>query len=212
MAAKISAVDQPTPHEDAVARCQHDITVTQRREGDEREVECIVIGLECAEPDEEPSPQSHLCQMAEQQRHHGAERIQNVRRSSVAPRVRRPMKRTLTCRTACATTGSATVPLTARRIAANRPIEASRTVHSPNASGIPSAHSTPGCTTPLRRTFWISLRAVLPLFFGHFAQVGLWAEFLVLFGALQTYNAERRVTGRSLRASRRGHRARPQVA
>jgi hypothetical protein len=39
-----------------------------------------------------------------------------------------------------------------------------------------------------RRTFWISLGAVLPLFFGHFAQVGLWAEFLVLFDALQTYN------------------------
>ena len=42
--------------------------------------------------------------------------------------------------------------------------------------------------TELRRTFWISLGAVLPLFFGHFAQVGLWAGFLVLFGALQTYN------------------------
>ena len=27
--------------------------------------------------------------------------------------------------------------------------------------------------TELRRTFWISLGAVLPLFFGHFAQVGL---------------------------------------
>jgi hypothetical protein len=39
----------------------------------------------------------------------------------------------------------------------------------------------------LRRTFWISLGAVLPLFFGHFAQVGLWAGFLVLIGALQTY-------------------------
>ena len=64
----------------------------------------------------------------------------------------------------------------------------------------------------LRRTFWISLRAVLPLFFGHFAQVGLWAEFLVLFGALQTYNAERRVTGRSLRASRHARRSRPRVA
>ena len=42
--------------------------------------------------------------------------------------------------------------------------------------------------TELRRTFWISLGAVLPLFFGHFAQVGLWAGFLVLCGALQTYN------------------------
>jgi hypothetical protein len=25
-----------------------------------------VVGLECAEPNEEPSPQSYLCQMAEQ--------------------------------------------------------------------------------------------------------------------------------------------------
>ena len=40
----------------------------------------------------------------------------------------------------------------------------------------------------LRRTFWISLGAVLPLFFGHFAQVGLWAGFLVWLGALQSYN------------------------
>jgi hypothetical protein len=40
----------------------------------------------------------------------------------------------------------------------------------------------------VRRTFWISLGAVLPLLFGHFAQVGLWAGFLVLLGALQTYN------------------------
>ena len=40
----------------------------------------------------------------------------------------------------------------------------------------------------LRRTFWISLGAVLPLFFGHFAQVGLWAGFLVLLGALKTYD------------------------
>ncbi|MBV8089311.1 MAG: two pore domain potassium channel family protein [Alphaproteobacteria bacterium] len=39
----------------------------------------------------------------------------------------------------------------------------------------------------LRRTFWISLGAVLPLFFGHFAQVGLWAGFLVTLGALKTY-------------------------
>ena len=40
----------------------------------------------------------------------------------------------------------------------------------------------------LRRTFWISLGAVMPLFFGHFAQVGLWAGFLVLLGALKTYD------------------------
>ena len=43
-------------------------------------------------------------------------------------------------------------------------------------------------STELRRTFWISLGAVVPLFFGHFAQVGLWAGFLVLLGALQTYD------------------------
>ena len=42
--------------------------------------------------------------------------------------------------------------------------------------------------TELRRTFWISLGAVVPLFFGHFAQVGLWAGFLVFLGALQTYD------------------------
>jgi hypothetical protein len=42
--------------------------------------------------------------------------------------------------------------------------------------------------TELRRTFWISLGAVVPLFFGHFAQVGLWAGVLLLLGALQTYN------------------------
>ena len=42
--------------------------------------------------------------------------------------------------------------------------------------------------TEIRRTFWISLGAVVPLFFGHFAQVGLWAGFLVLLGALQTYD------------------------
>ena len=29
---------------------------------------------------------------------------------------------------------------------------------------------------------------MLPLFFGHFAQVGLWAGFLVWLGALQTYD------------------------
>ena len=40
----------------------------------------------------------------------------------------------------------------------------------------------------LRRTFWISLGAVVPLFFGHLAQVGLWAGFLVLLGALKTYD------------------------
>jgi hypothetical protein len=40
----------------------------------------------------------------------------------------------------------------------------------------------------LRRTFWISLGAVVPLFFGHFAQVGLWAGFLVVLGALKTYD------------------------
>jgi hypothetical protein len=40
----------------------------------------------------------------------------------------------------------------------------------------------------LRRTFWISLGAVIPLFFGHFAQVGLWAGFLVQLGALKTYD------------------------
>ena len=43
-------------------------------------------------------------------------------------------------------------------------------------------------TGELRRTFWISLGAVVPLFFGHFAQVGLWAGFLVSLGALQTYD------------------------
>jgi len=48
-------------------------------------------------------------------------------------------------------------------------------------------HRTRGATE-LRRTFWISLGAVLPLFFGHFAQVGLWAGFLVFVGALQTYD------------------------
>ena len=42
--------------------------------------------------------------------------------------------------------------------------------------------------TELRRTFWVSLGAVIPLFFGHFAQVGLWAGVLLLLGALQTYN------------------------
>ena len=42
--------------------------------------------------------------------------------------------------------------------------------------------------TELRRTFWISLGAVLPLFFGHLAQVGLWAVVLIWLGALQTYD------------------------
>lgn len=42
--------------------------------------------------------------------------------------------------------------------------------------------------TEIRRTFWISLGAVVPLFFGHLLQVGLWAGFLVLFGALKTYD------------------------
>jgi hypothetical protein len=45
-----------------------------------------------------------------------------------------------------------------------------------------------GGATELRRTFWISLGAVVPLFFGHLAQVGLWAGALVLLGALQTYD------------------------
>jgi voltage-gated potassium channel len=42
--------------------------------------------------------------------------------------------------------------------------------------------------TELRRTFWISLGAVVPLMGGHLAQVGLWAGFLVWRGALQTYD------------------------
>jgi voltage-gated potassium channel len=42
--------------------------------------------------------------------------------------------------------------------------------------------------TELRRTFWISLGAVVPLMVGHVAQVGLWAGFLVWRGALQTYD------------------------
>ena len=42
--------------------------------------------------------------------------------------------------------------------------------------------------TELRRTFWISLGAVVPLFFGHVAQVGTWAGFLFWLGALQTYD------------------------
>ena len=43
-------------------------------------------------------------------------------------------------------------------------------------------------TGELRRIFWISLGAVVPLFFGHLAQVGLWAGFLVALGALKTYD------------------------
>jgi hypothetical protein len=42
--------------------------------------------------------------------------------------------------------------------------------------------------TELRRTFWISLGAVVPLFFGHVAQVGAWAGLLVWLGALKTYD------------------------
>jgi hypothetical protein len=42
--------------------------------------------------------------------------------------------------------------------------------------------------TEIRRTFWVSLGAVVPLFFGHLAQVGLWAGFLILLGALKAYN------------------------
>lgn len=42
--------------------------------------------------------------------------------------------------------------------------------------------------TEFRRTFWISLGAVVPLMFGHLAQVGLWAGFLFWRGALQTYD------------------------
>ena len=42
--------------------------------------------------------------------------------------------------------------------------------------------------TELWRTFWISLGAVVPLFFGHLAQVGLWAGFLVWLGAVETHD------------------------
>jgi voltage-gated potassium channel len=42
--------------------------------------------------------------------------------------------------------------------------------------------------TEFRRVFWISLGAVVPLIFGHLAQVGLWAGFLLWRGALQTYD------------------------
>ena len=40
----------------------------------------------------------------------------------------------------------------------------------------------------LRRTFWISLGAVIPLMFGHLAQVGLFAGFLVWLGALKIFD------------------------
>jgi voltage-gated potassium channel len=39
-----------------------------------------------------------------------------------------------------------------------------------------------------RRMFWISLGAVVPLIFGHLAQVGIWSGFLLWRGALQTYD------------------------
>ncbi|UPY38293.1 ion channel [Sediminicoccus sp. KRV36] len=42
--------------------------------------------------------------------------------------------------------------------------------------------------TEFRRAFWISLSAVVPLMFGHVAQVGLWAGFLFWRGALQSYD------------------------
>jgi len=42
--------------------------------------------------------------------------------------------------------------------------------------------------TELRRTFWVSLGAVMPLFFGHLGQVGLWAGALLLLSALQAYD------------------------
>ena len=66
----------------------------------------------------------------------------------------------------------------------------------------------------LRRTFWISLGAVLPLFFGHFAQVGLWrgsspCSAHSTHGCTTTGDAERRITGRALR--RRGRRAAPSL-
>src|SRR5215469_11024461 len=58
------------------------------------------------------------------------------------------MKRTLVSTTACATTWSDTVPVTASRMAANRPIGVSRTLHSQRSlSRIAAAHSTPECTT-----------------------------------------------------------------
>jgi Ion channel len=40
----------------------------------------------------------------------------------------------------------------------------------------------------LRRTFWISLSAVIPLMAGHLAQVALFAGFLKFLGALQSYD------------------------
>jgi Ion channel len=41
--------------------------------------------------------------------------------------------------------------------------------------------------TEVWRVLWVSLGAVVPLFVGHLAQVGLWAGFFVLLGALQSY-------------------------
>jgi hypothetical protein len=43
-------------------------------------------------------------------------------------------------------------------------------------------------TSELRRTFWISLGAVIPLIFGHLAQVALFAGYLVWLGALKIYD------------------------
>jgi len=40
----------------------------------------------------------------------------------------------------------------------------------------------------LRRAFWLSLGAVIPLLAGHLAQVGLFASFLFWLGALQNYD------------------------
>jgi len=42
--------------------------------------------------------------------------------------------------------------------------------------------------TELRRAFWISLGAVVPLVFGHLAQVGMRAAFFVRRGALATHD------------------------
>ena len=49
---------------DAVVWRQHDIAVAKRREGDEREVEGIVIDLECAEPHEETCHRSTCAKWA----------------------------------------------------------------------------------------------------------------------------------------------------
>ena len=40
----------------------------------------------------------------------------------------------------------------------------------------------------LQRTFWVSLGAVIPLMFGHLAQVALFAGFLVWLGALTIFD------------------------